>query len=801
MLNKLTTGIIGVCPEDDMVEYHHLSISTDAAASQSRVLPEVVVLTSYPPRECGIATYAHDLVAALDRQFEQSFSISICAIEPENEKYDYDKIVQGFVRTGDAESFISAANAINANPNVCLVLIQHEFGFFENCESALLDFMDTLIKPVVVSFHTVLPHPNEDLRNKVRSIGDLSGSLIVMTQNSAKILAEDYGIPGEKITVIPHGTHLVNYPDKELLKLKYGLSGRTILSTFGLLSSGKSIETTLEALPDICREFPDVLFLVIGKTHPSVAKREGEAYRTMLEAKVEALDLGKHVRFINSFLPLPVLLEYLQLTDVYLFTSKDPNQAVSGTFSYAISSGCPVISTPIPHAREVLKDDAGIIFDFCDSGQLCREVIALLHNKDHQSRIALNALHRMASTAWENSAIAHATLFKKNTQNDLLLNFTLPPVNLSHIWRMTTNVGMIQFAILDQPDLDSGYTLDDNARALVALCQFVELSSDKRTVLPLLTRYLNFIAFCQQPTGEFLNYVDKDSRFTDQNKEENLDDSNGRAVWALGYFISMHDFLPADLVAKAELIFERAWRHLSSIQSARAVAFVMKGIYLYSKRNKASKCLSLLNTLANRLVQMYRNEANDNWRWFEGYLTYANSILPEALVYAWFATGRLIYRQVAITSFSFLLSKTFDSDAIKLVSNRGWLHKNRESERESHVGEQPIDVAYTILSLVQFSDSFNSEDFRNKIYSSFDWFLGKNHLHQIIYNPHTGGCYDGLEGSYVNLNQGAESTLSYLMARLAIEKHKRNYKRQGILAFGDNKDSGLSWKNNNGSYL
>ena len=238
------------------------------------------------------------------------------------------------------------------------------------------------------------------------------------------------GYQQEKITVIPHGTHLVPHLDKHFLKNKYKLTGKKVLSTFGLLSSGKSIETTLEALPDVVKTNPDVLFLIIGKTHPSVVKQEGEKYRKMLEAKVAELQLQQYVQFINYFLPLPDLLEYLQLTDIYLFTSKNPNQAVSGTFSYAISCGCPVISTPIPHAREVLKNDAGIIFDFENSQQLSEAIISLLKNEELRKNIGSNGLHRMASTAWENSAIAHALLFEKIWDDEVSLRYNMPAINL-----------------------------------------------------------------------------------------------------------------------------------------------------------------------------------------------------------------------------------------------------------------------------------------------------------------------------------------------------------------------------------
>jgi len=309
-----------------------------------------------------------------------------------------------------------------------------------------------LKKPVLTVFHTVLPTPSPTLREQVRFLADVSNRVMVMTNKSEEILIKDYGLEKYKIAMIPHGTHLVLHTDCETLKKKYNLTGRKVLTTFGLLSSGKGIETTLNALPSIVGEDPSVIFLVIGKTHPSVIRSEGEAYRQMLEKRVKDLGMTDYVRFINHFLPLAELLEYLQLTDVYLFTSRDPSQAVSGTFSYAISCGCPVVSTPIPHAVEVLKNDGGIIIDFDDSGQLGVAVISLLQHVHLRTNIILNGLHRMAPTAWENAAIAHAVLFREMLHGKIELRYMIPPLNTAHIRKMTTSVGIFQFARLHNPD-------------------------------------------------------------------------------------------------------------------------------------------------------------------------------------------------------------------------------------------------------------------------------------------------------------------------------------------------------------
>jgi hypothetical protein len=590
-----------------------------------------------------------------------------------------------------------------------------------------------------------------------------------MTKNSANLLCQDYDIDENKITVIKHGTHLVPHVSKTTLKLKYGFTGKNILSTFGLLGSGKSIETTLDALPQIIKENPETQFLVIGKTHPSIVKTDGEQYRQMLEQKVIDLSIQDHVVFINRFMPLEELLEYLQLTDIYLFTSKDPNQAVSGTFSYAISCGCPIVSTNIPHAKEVLQEDGGVIIDFGNSVQLANAVNMLMKDSKRRAKISSNAIHVMASSAWQNSAISHAKIFKKYFTYQLPLIYNMPAVNLDHIWKMTTNFGMLQFSNINQPDFEFGYTLDDNARAMVAICQLFEIHQDRK-LLPLIIRYFGFIEYCLQPKADFLNYVDQNGNFTLQNQETNLEDSNGRAIWALGYLLSLSKILPVELIQAADKLFKKAIINLPNIHSTRAMAFAIKGLYYNNTQHKKESQIDLIKSLANRLVQMYKHESSVNWNWFESYLTYANSILPESMLCAWLATGDTTYSIIAQHSFQFLLENIFTGTSIHVVSNKEWFHKHHFSGIKQIGGEQPIDVAYTILALSKFHQVFPDKGYLSKMQWAFNWFLGANHLSQIIYNPCTGGCYDGLESDYVNLNQGAESTVSYLMARLCLEK-------------------------------
>lgn len=726
---------------------------------------EILFITSYPPRECGIATYSQDLIGAINNKFNSSLKIKVCALESVESDFTYPPEVKFILNTSLAADYSNLSMNINGDPLIKLVVIQHEFGFFRNEEQTFLRLLYELTKPVIIVFHTVLPNPDGLLKSKIRSIALACNSIVVMTQNSARILIDDYNISKEKINVIAHGTHLVQHLNEKFLKNKYGFQERKVLTTFGLLSSGKSIETTLDALPAIIKQSPDVLFLIIGKTHPEVVKSEGEKYREGLLKKVKQNKLHNHVRFINNYLALPDLLEYLQLTDIYIFTTNDPNQAVSGTFAYAMSCGCPIISTPIPHAKEFLTEDTGIIFDFLNSTQLAEGVLKLFNDEPLRKNISSNTLQKIVSTSWENSAVSHAMLFGKSVEGKIQLQYNLPAINLNHIKQMTTNIGMIQFSKINQPDISSGFTLDDNARALIAMCMNFKLTG-KKDLLPAIQNYLGFIKLCQQPSGNFLNYVDEENKFTGQNYETNLNDSNGRAVWALGYLISLNRILPHTIVSEAKEILDKSLLQISTIHSTRAMAFAIKGLFFYQKSVKSKINLELLKTFANRMVQMFKHESKPDWKWFEGYLTYANSVLPEAMLYAWLLTGDSTYKYIAQTSLNFLLSETFTEKGIEVISNKSWLKRGEEADE---FGEQPIDVAYTIMTLGAFYKVWPENHYKQKMEKAFNWFLGDNRLHHIVYNPCTGGCYDGLEEKHVNLNQGAESTISYLLARLTME--------------------------------
>lgn len=729
---------------------------------------EILIITSFPPRKCGIATYSQDLIHSIEDKYKDGFIVRICALQNKEVRLNYSHQVKYFLKTWIKEDYSRLAKEINLDKSIRIIYLQHEFGLYEGELGAyLLGFLENISVPVITTFHTILSQPSEDRRRIVRRISELSAKLIVMTKLSAMILKKEYKISAAKITVIPHGTHLIK-PHNRLIRKDRPFPERTILSTFGLISAGKSIETGLEALPKIVAQFPDVLYLIIGKTHPEVIQHEGEAYREYLKEKVQELKMERHVLFVNKYLSLEILLEYLERTDIYLFTSKDPQQAVSGTLAYAMSAGCPIISTPIPHALELL-DGAGINFDFQNAAQLANACLLMLSNPSMMEDMRMNALHKISPTAWQNAAIAHINLAAKLlNKKDFQPAYQYPPISLEHINRMTTDFGMIQFAKIAEPDPASGYTVDDNARALIAVTKDFELTGNFED-LHLINTYLEYILFCQQADGSFLNYVTIDQDFFNKNQDENLEDANGRAIWALGEFLSLQHLLHLHLQAQVEAAFQKAIPKIEQLQSPRAIAFCIKGLYYYYLFNNDPEVLKLITKLADNLISKFRGVSNENWQWFEPYLTYANAVLPEALLLAGLCTHSNLYKDTAKKSFDFLLSITHADEQVSVISNIGRHHEGQERKR---YGEQPIEFAYTILTLDSFYDAYKEPSYLQQLKATFNWFLGDNHLQQLIYNPCTGGCYDGLEEGHVNLNQGAESTVSYLLARLTVEKYK-----------------------------
>lgn len=730
---------------------------------------KIIFMSTFPPTQCGIATYTQDTIKGINDVYGNSITCEICDLVKE----PVENPTQAFtLNTTDRNDYTRVADEINNDEAVKLVHIQHEFGLFGgNYGDFLLDFLNAVKKPVTFTFHSVIQNPNNELKTFVKLLLSYSNSVFVMTNQSEEILIRDYGIKKEIITCVSHGTHIVIYEKPEQAKAKFDFQDRMILSTFGLLGEGKSIETGLQALPEIIEKHPNVLYLVIGRTHPNLIKDGVDTYRDKLEGIVKDLNLENNVRFINEYLETNELLNYLKATDVYMFTSKDPNQAVSGTFAYAMSCACPLVASKIPHTLEVLSSDSGILVDIGEPQQFADAAIKLLSDDNLREEMGMNAFRKMRATSWENVAIKHMYTYKKLMESTSEIEFNYPSIQLGHVKKMTTDLGIIQFSKISIPDITSGYTLDDNARALIAFCLHYKQTQDKED-LPYILIYLDFIIRCQQPGGDFINYVDEHNReHVEQNAEVNLEDSNARGIWALGTLLSIADILPEAIVQKASACLLNSLQWAETIQSPRSIGFATKGLYLYNTAFPNLYVSAIINKLNSKLVSLYEIHATSDWKWFENYLTYGNGVLPESMLYAYLATNKPVYKKIALESLDFLLSKMFTPQGFKVISNNGWYHKGSEPQQ---FGEQPIDVSYIIQTLNAFYKAFKNPLHKQYMKTAFNWFLGENHLGQIMYNPVSGGGYDGLEKDNVNLNQGSESTVCFLTARLLMEESKKS---------------------------
>jgi glycosyltransferase involved in cell wall biosynthesis len=732
---------------------------------------QVLFISSYPPRECGIATFTQDLVHAFNGIYNQTLEARVCALEEEQQK-GYPQEVILTLKTNRPEHYQNVAHYINTHEQIISVVIEHEFGLFKGeYGEHIFYLLDEIRKPVFICFHTVLANPDARLLEVVSRIAAHMEKIIVLTEHSKQILQSDYNIPASQINVIPHGIHLVKpIVNRQALKSKYGFDHKMIMSTFGLISSNKGIETALEAIAAL-PDKKNILYLILGKTHPNVFKQEGEKYREYLTKRVYELDIEEHVLFVNKYLDLPELLTYLKLTDIYLFTSKDPSQTVSGTLSYAMGTGCTVVSTPIPHAKEVLKNDAGYIFDFGNSQQLSSIITDLMEHPDKLKETSMNAARLAKGNAWENIANQFAVLVKPYIRNYSSLTYNLPSLKLNHLCKLTTSRGMVQFCEMCEPDMKSGYTTDDNARALYVLTLYNELYPNDPFVNNYFTIYLSFLEKTQLSQGNFLNYMNHEGEFTAQNYIENLDEANARAFVALSRFVYSAD-VHERLKFVAMRMISKSLKHMYQINSPRSIAKVIKGLYFLQQYKSELQDLSAVHLLSQELMRLYTETSSPEWEWFEPYLTYNNSAIPEGLMYAYLATNNILYKKVAERSFDFLLSKVFLDGRLQVISNKGWIKKGTPYIHQ--YGEQPMEVASIIEALYIFYQATGEHRYKDYLQMAFSWFIGNNHLNQMVYHPVNGGCHDGVEEFEINSNQGAESTLSYIVSRLTMDKVKQD---------------------------
>ncbi|MCS6951713.1 MAG: glycosyltransferase family 4 protein [Bryobacterales bacterium] len=732
-------------------------------------LSRVAVIGNYLPRQCGIATFTTDLCESIVAQYPDL----TCLALPVNDRpdgYAYPDRVRFEIAQNDITSYQRAADFLNMN-NIEVVCLQHEYGIFGGpAGSHILALLRELRMPVVTTLHTILKEPDPHQRTVMLELIQLSDLLVVMSRRGAEFLRQIYGAPAEKIVFIHHGIPEVPFVDPNFYKDQFGVQGKIVLLTFGLLSPNKGIEYVIEALPAVLEKFPNVVYIVLGATHPHVALREGESYRLRLERLARARKVDRHVIFHNRFVSLEELTEFIGAADIYLTPYLNRAQIVSGTLAYTVGMGKAVVSTPYWYAEELLEDGRGLLVPFRDPSALAERIRALLEHDGERHAMRKRAWLLGREMIWPRVARQYVEVFERARElrathpRPAFAAVTLeqrpldlPPLKLDHLRTLTDGTGVLQHAIFTVPNYNEGYTTDDNARAL-ALAVLLEQVGEH---FPLAPRYLGFLWHAyNSAVGRFRNFL---AYNRDWLEEVGSEDCHGRALWALGLVLGRSQ--NAGLRGPAARLFDQALPATLEFTSPRAWAFVLIGVDEYLRLFSGDRAAqNAREVLAERLLELYRRNRSPDWRWFEDIVAYDNATLPHALLVAGRGMGRKDMEEAALEALSWLAEvQRAGGDHFVPIGSNGFYRRNGERAR---FDQQPLDAHAMVSACLEAWRLTGDSGWQKEAQRAFEWFLGRNDLGLPLYDAATGGCRDGLHPDRVNQNEGAESTLSFLMALL-----------------------------------
>jgi glycosyltransferase involved in cell wall biosynthesis len=729
---------------------------------------KLAYIGTYPPRECGIGTFTQNLAHAMLENGKGVKEIMVFAMNDHNQKYSYPSEVKLSINQEQQTDYLEAVNYINlSGADACI--LEHEFGIYGGLSGIyILPLLHRLNIPLITTLHTILETPSYTEKAILKEICKMSDKVVVMSHKAIQFLMEIYDVPKEKIILIEHGVPDIHF-DKQESRKEFKLNEKKLLLTFGFIGRNKGIETVIKALPQIIEKHPEVLYIVLGKTHPNVLRHSGEEYRNYLQVLIKTLKLNEHVLLLNEFIDENELFKYLSACDIYITPYPNEAQITSGTLSYAMGAGCAVVSTPYWHAAELLAENKGRLFDFNDSVGLSQVLNELLENPKILNKIQEKAEEHGQNIIWPKIGQKYAELItqvlskpkepmpKKENAIDPLL---LPPFSLAHIKRLTDDTGIIQHAKFGIPNLKEGYCLDDNARALLMVCMTYKQKKDP-LALEFMPVYLSYIHYMQNKDGTFRNFLSFNRNFLDEIGSE---DSFGRTIWALGYLLGN---APNDAYYQTgKLVFFDAAPNFENIKSIRGIANTIIGISHYLRTNPSDDTMKgTLHKLANILVSHYDQNHTEDWKWFESLLAYDNGILPLALLHAAEVLEDRDISKVAFDTMNFLTEHTMKDDYLSIIGNKDWYVKDKE---RSMFAQQPIDAEAMVLMYHQAYVLTGDRDFLKKLFTSFMWFLGENDMRMSLYDFETKGCCDGFENYGVNRNQGAESSLAYLISHLTV---------------------------------
>ncbi len=735
-----------------------------------KAVRKIAMLGSHLPRLCGIATFTSDLSDAIQGQFPE-LDLFVLAMNDGERRYAYPGRVRFELAENDMASYRRAADFLNVN-TVDVLCLQHEFGIFGGkAGSHLLALLRELRMPIVTTLHTILTNPNELQRTVLDEVTRLSERLIVMTAHGAATLQEVHGVPAQKIDLIPHGIPTV--PFDCLNKDRLGVEGKKVLLTFGLLSPDKGIENVIEALPAILARHPDTVYIVLGATHPHVKANNGEMYRLGLENLAKKLGVESNIIFHNRFVSQEELTEFLSAADIYVTPYLNKEQTTSGTLAYAMGSGRAVVSTPYWHANELLADGRGVLVPWKDPGAIAAAVNDLL--SDDVKRLAMRrraadlgkemlwgAVGRRYLKSFDQARAGHAARLKSVFQARTLVERPAdwPEINLEHLRLMTDGTGLLQHAAFSIPRYEDGYCLDDNARALLLMTLIDDAgitNGDKTRELA--SRYLAFVNHAFNPEkGRFRNFLPYSRQWEEACGSE---ESHGRALWALGSVVG-RAFDPGRLSLSSGLLHS-ALPAVEGFSSPRAWAFTLLGIDEYLRAFEGDRGVqSVRKTIAERLLGLYQRTRKGDWPWFEDKVTYCNARLSQALIVSgsWMEDKTMI--EAGLESLAWLVSIQLSEDGVFApVGSNGFYAKGGP---KAAFDQQPVEACGMVSACLEARRVTGDGQWMEQARRAFNWFLGENQLQQPLYDVTTGGCCDGLHADRVNENQGAESTLSFLLA-------------------------------------
>ena len=741
----------------------------------ANILSKVAFVSDYFPRQCGIATFAHDLRRAVAKKFSE-VECQVVAVTDPGQSYDYPPEVNFEIRQLNLSDYRRAADFLQFQ-NVQCVCVQHEFGIYGgDAGSHLLTFLRELRLPVVTTCHTLLEDPDTTQRRVFLQLSRLSNRMVAMSERGRSILRDTYGVEDDRIAVIPHGIPDVPFVDPAFFKDEYGVEGRKLLLTFGLLSPGKGLDYAIRAMSRIVEAHPNAVYIILGATHPNLVRTEGEAYRYKLQKLVSDLDLEENVLFYNRFVSVEELTRFIGACDVYVTPYLNPAQITSGTLAYAFGCGKSVVSTPYWHAQELLANDRGRLVPFRDSDALAKAVIGLLDDDALRAQLRKEAYLAGREMVWSRVAERYVEVFRlartASSQRALLPlerkrgieQLQLPDIQLSHVRRLTDSTGIFQHATFSFPNFAEGYCLDDNARALILSAMLEDLQREAPDASDLSSVYAAFINYAfNEQTGRFRNFMSFDRRWLETTGS---DDAHGRALWALGVCVGRSRQRP--LKNWASNLFEKALPAILDTTSPRGWAFALLGLHEFLRHLGGQRqARAARDHLSRRLAECYSKSTTPDWLWFEPILAYDNAKLPHALIVSGRTMGDVSMRDLGLQALEWLMKQQTDARGyFAPIGSNGFYPQGGE---RAEYDQQPLEAQATVSACLEAYSTTRDERWMEEALRAFRWFLGSNKLGEQVCDYATGGCRDGVHLDRVNQNEGAESTLAYLLALVEIK--------------------------------